>query len=248
MTAHPLTPALTLATSARVLRQIRHDRRTVALLLLLPCLLTGLVAWMFDGTPTLDRFGPVLLGLFPLIVMFLVTSVVTLRERQSGTLERLMTTPMGKGDFVFGYAIAFALVAVVQELVLAAFAIGVCGMTVSGPLALLLLIAVLDAVLGTALGLAASAVARTEFQAVQMMPALIFPQLFVCGLLLPRDQLPQVLEWISRAFPLTYGVDALQSYAAGGTWTDVRGDVLVIAAFIVGALVLGTTTLRRRTP
>lgn len=237
---------LALTTTGRVLAQLRFDHRTVVLILLLPCLLLGLIAWMFDGTPVLDQFGPMLVGLFPLIVMFLVTSVATLRERQSGTLERLMTTPLRKGDFVAGYALAFAALALLQSLVVVGFALAV-GMDVLGPLWLVLVVGMLDAVLGCCLGLAASALARTEFQAVQMMPAVIFPQLITCGLLMPRDQMPEVLEWLSRVFPLTYAVEAMQTLAAGGEWADVQGAVGAIALFIVGAVVLGVATLRRRT-
>lgn len=236
-----------LTTASRVLAQLRSDHRTVALILVLPCLLLGLIAWMFEGTPVLDQFGPLLVGIFPLIVMFLATSVATLRERQSGTLERLMTTPVRKGDLVGGYALAFGTLALLQALVVVGFALLV-GMDVAGPLWLVVLVALLNAVLGCCLGLAASALARTEFQAVQMMPATIFPQLIVCGLLMPRDQMPEVLEWISRAFPLTYAVDAMQQIAAGGGWTDVAGAAGVTAAFIVGAVGLGVVTLRRRTP
>ncbi|WP_024286835.1 ABC transporter permease [Cellulomonas sp. KRMCY2] len=243
-----MSARLTLAGAERVLRQIRHDPRTIAILIVLPCLLTGLIAWMFDGTPVLNMLGPLLVGLFPLIVMFLVTSVATLRERQSGTLERLMATPVGKADVVLGYALAFALVAVVQALVLAAFAIWVCGMEVLGELWVVLLVAVLDAILGTALGLAGSAVAKTEFQAVQLMPVMIFPQLILGGLVMPRDQMPDVLEAISRVFPLTYGMEALQQLAAGAGFEQVRGAVGVIVLFIAGALLLGALTLRRRTP
>ncbi|MFI2754473.1 ABC transporter permease [Cellulomonas sp. P22] len=238
---------LTAATARRVLAQIRHDPRTVALIMVLPCVLLWLVAWMFEGTDVLDQFGPLLLGLFPLIVMFLVTSVATLRERTSGTLERLMASPLGRGDLVAGYALAFGLLAVVQGLVLTAVTVGLLGMQVAGSLWVVVLVAVLDAVLGSTLGLAASAAARTEFQAVQMMPLIIFPQLITCGLLMPRDQMPAVLEAISRVLPLTYGIDALQQLAAGATFVDVRGDVLVIAGFVVAAVVVGATTLRRRT-
>ncbi|MGC5167599.1 ABC transporter permease [Luteimicrobium sp. DT211] len=243
-----MTPALTTATARRVLAQLRHDPRTIALIVLLPCVLLGLIAWMFHGTPVLDQFGPILVALFPLIVMFLVTSVATLRERTSGTLERLMASPLGKGDFVGGYALAFGAVAVVQALVVTGFAVWVCGMTVRGSVGAVVLVAVLDAVLGCTLGLAASAVARTEFQAVQMMPLIVFPQLVLCGLLMPRDEMPTVLEWISRAFPLTYGVDAMQHLAAGSSLGDVAGDVAVLVAFIAGAVVVGGLTLRRRTP
>jgi ABC-2 type transport system permease protein len=236
-----------LTTAGRVLSQLRGDHRTVALILALPCLLLGLIAWMFEGTPVLDQFGPLLVGIFPLVVMFLVTSVATLRERQSGTLERLMTTPVRKGDLVGGYALAFTALALLQALVVVAFAVAV-GMDVAGPLWLVVVVALLNAVLGCCLGLAASALARTEFQAVQLMPATIFPQLIVCGLIMPRDQMPEVLEWISRAFPLTYAVDAMQQIAAGGGWSDVAGSAGVTVAFIVGAVGLGVVTLRRRTP
>jgi len=237
-----------LATAHRVLQQIRHDRRTVAILLLVPCLLMGIVAWSFEGTPVIDHFGPLLLGIFPLFVMFLVTSVATLRERQSGTLERLMTTPLRRGDFVLGYAIAFAALATLQALVLTGFAVWVCGMDIQGQLWLVIVVAVLDAVLGTALGLAASSLATTEFQAVQMMPVVILPQLLTGGLLMPRDQMPTVLEWISRAMPLTYGMESQQELAAGADFAGVQGAVGAIVLFIVGALVLGSLTLHRRTP
>ena len=243
-----MSPRMSLATAARVLRQVRHDPRTIALIMLLPCVLLGLVAWMFNGSPVLDVVGPTLLGIFPLVVMFIITSVTMLRERLSGTLERLMTMPLRRGDVVVGYAVAFGLVAAVQAVVLVAFAVGVCGMSIAGPLWALILVGVLDAVLGTALGLAASALARTEFQAVQMMPAMILPQLVVCGLVMPRDQMPSVLEAASVVLPLTYGVDAMQTLAANTDVTAIWGDGGVIVGFIGLAVVVGATTLRRRTP
>lgn len=243
-----MSARLTLATANRVLLQLRHDHRTIALVMGLPVLLLGLVAWMFDGTPVLDQFGPMLVGLFPLIVMFLVTSVATLRERQSGTLERLMTMPIARADVVVGYVLAFAVLATVQALLVVGIAVWGYGMDVAGPIGLVVVVAVLDAVLGCALGLGGSALARTEFQAVQLMPAVIFPQLITCGLLMPRDEMPTVLEWLSRVFPLTYAIEAMQDLAAGGGWADVRGAVGVIVLFTAGALVLAATTLRRRTP
>lgn len=243
-----MSARLTWATAGRVLSQVRHDPRTIAILLLLPCLLLWLISWMFSGTPVLDQFGPLLLGMFPLIVMFIVTSVATLRERTSGTLERLMASPVGKGDVIAGYALAFGLLAVVQAVALTSFTVGVLGMDAQGSLGVIMLVAVLDAILGSTLGLAASALARTEFQAVQLMPVILFPQLITCGLLIPRAAMPTALEAVSRVLPLTYGIDALQRLAAGATFTDVRGDVLVIVGFIALAVVVGATTLRRRTP
>lgn len=239
---------LTLLTAARVLRQIRGDHRTVALLLAVPCLLIGLLAWIFDGAGIFDRIGPALLGVFPFVVMFVVTSVATLRERTSGTLERLLAGPLGKADLMVGYALAFAVMAVLQAIVATAFAIYVCGLDIAGPVWVLLLIAVLDAILGTALGLLASAFAHTEFQAVQFMPAFILPQFLLCGLLVARDRLPDVLSAISDVLPLSYAVDAMSEAASNASpMSEVGPDVLVIGAWILVALALGALTLRRRT-
>ncbi len=185
-------------------------------MLLVPIVLIGLLAWIFADSPlpVFDQIGAALLGVFPFVVMFIVTSVATLRERSSGTLERLLTTPLGKGDFMFGYAIAFGLMAIVQALVATAFAVWVCGLNVAGPAWILVVIAVFDALLGTALGLLASGFARTEFQAVQFMPAFVLPQFLLCGLLVARDQLPSILKPISDVLPLSYAVDAMKSVTA----------------------------------
>ena len=240
---------LTLATAARVLRQVRADHRTMALLLVVPCVLIGLLAWIFQNTPVFDRIGAPLLGVFPFVVMFLVTSVTTLRERSSGTLERLLSTPLGKGDFLAGYALAFGLLSVVQALVATAFAVWVCGLDVAGPAGLLVVVAVVDAVLGTATGLFFSAFARTEFQAVQFMPAVVLPQFLLCGLLVARDQLPDVLQPVSDVLPLSYAVDAMRTLTTtADAGPDVAGDLGIIAAFILAAITLGSLTLRRRTP
>ncbi|MEI2778927.1 MAG: ABC transporter permease [Tetrasphaera sp.] len=245
-----MNPRRMLVTAARVLRQIRADHRTVALLLVVPCVLIGLLAWTFADTPMIfDRIGPALLGVFPFVVMFVVTSIATLRERASGTLERLLASPLAKADFMVGYAVAFGVMAILQAVVATAFAVWVCGLDIAGPLWLLLIIAVLDAVLGTALGLLASAFAHTEFQAVQFMPAFVLPQFLLCGLIVPREQLPTVLSVASDALPLSYAVDAMTAVA---TLTDPLGDagpdLLVIAAWVLAALFLGSLTLRRRTP
>lgn len=244
-----MNPGLTLATAGRVLRQVRTDHRTIAMIIVVPCVLLGLLAWIFDGTPVFDAIGPALLGVFPMIVMFIVTSVATLRERQSGTLERLLTTPMGKADFMFGYALAFGALSVVQALVATGFAVWVCDLDVAGPLWLLIVVAVFDAVLGTALGLLASGFARTEFQAVQFMPAFVLPQILLCGLFVARDRLPDVLGWISDVLPLSYAVDAMQVITRQADATgDAMRDLGIVGAFIVAALALGSLTLSRRTP
>ncbi|PPG32289.1 ABC transporter permease [Pseudoclavibacter sp. RFBB5] len=243
-----MSPTRTFATAGRVLRQLRHDPRSIVLMVVAPSLLVGLFAWLFseqDGV--FQRLGPAILALFPFIIMFLITSITTLRERRSGTLERLMTTPLAKGDFIVGYALAFAVAAVAQAIVTVAFAVIVCGLSVEGPLWQLGLVAVADALLGTALGLLASAFARTEFQAVQFMPVLVIPQILLGGILMPRDQMPDALQAISDWLPLSYGIDAINAVTAGSSAWDLWAPVLVILAFAVGALILGSLTLRRRT-
>ena len=245
-----MTLRITLATARRILAQLRADHRTIALMLLVPIVLIGLLAWIFADSPLpiFDQIGAALLGVFPFVVMFIVTSVATLRERSSGTLERLLTTPLGKGDFMFGYAIAFGLMAIVQALVATGFAVWVCGLDVAGPAWILVVIAVFDALLGTALGLLASGFARTEFQAVQFMPAFVLPQFLLCGLLVARDQLPSILKPISDVLPLSYAVDAMKSVTASAEpLGDVVPDLGIILVWIVLALVLGSLTLRRRT-
>jgi ABC-2 type transport system permease protein len=236
------------AVTTRVLTQLRRDHRTLAMLLVLPCALMTLLWWMFHSLPG-DGFsglGPALLALVPFIIMFLVTSVTTLRERTSGTLERLLAMPMGKLDFLLGYALAFGLVATLQS----ALAVGVCvwllDLTVVGAVWMLLVVAVVDAVLGTVLGLFVSAFARTEFQAVQFMPALVIPQILLCGLFVPRDELPRALEVISDVLPLSYAVDAMQKVASSTETGAVWGDIGIIAAYVVAGLALGALTLRRQ--
>ena len=244
-----MTPAITLAVTSRVLAQLRRDHRTVAMLLVVPCVLLTLLWWMFDGNDVVfNRFGPPLLALFPFIVMFLVTSVTTLRERSSGTLERLLSMPMGKADLLVGYALAFGAVALVQALVAVGLTVGLLGLDVSGPVWMLAVVAVLDAVLGTALGLFVSAFAQTEFQAVQFMPAVVLPQLLLCGLFVARDDLPRVLHAIAEVLPLSYAVDAMNQVTVSDTLSgDLAVDLLVIGGFVVAALGLGAATLRRRT-
>jgi len=244
-----VTLSRTLATAGRVLAQIRHDPRTIGLLLVVPSLLIGLVAWLFDTTPVFQQIGPAMLGLFPFIIMFLVTSIATLRERRSGTLERLLSLPLSKLDFIVGYTLAFGLLAVLQAGIATGFAVLVCGLEVEESLWLLLAVAVSDAVLGTTLGLLASAFARTEFQVVQFMPAIVFPQVLLGGVLIPRDQMPDVLHAISDWLPLSHAIDALNAVATGSEDDGyVTGQLLVIAAFALGAVALGSVTLRRRTP
>jgi ABC-2 type transport system permease protein len=240
---------ITGATAWRVLTQLRRDPRTIALLFLVPCVLMVLLKYVFDGRPAIfDRIGGPLLGIFPFITMFLVTSITMLRERTTGTLERLMTMPIAKLDLLLGYGAAFALVAAVQATLVSLVALLALDLHVAGAGWVVVLLAIGNAVLGTALGLFFSAFARTEFQAVQFMPAFVLPQLLLCGLFVARDQMARVLEVISYLLPLTYAYDALERVTHLGAYGAVLArDVAVIVGVTVLALSLGATTLRRRT-
>jgi ABC-2 type transport system permease protein len=244
-----MTARITLATAARVLRQLRRDPRTIALVLVVPPVMLTLFRFVFDGQPgTFDRIGPPLVGIFPFMSMFLVTSIAMLRERTGGTLERLMSTPIGKLDLLIGYALAFAFVATVQASLASAVAFGALGLETEGPVLLVVLLAVGNAMLGVALGLLLSAFATTEFQAVQFMPAFIFPQFLLCGLFVARDRMAGVLEAVSSALPLTYAYDAITRVTANQTRWRLVVDASVVLGFGLVALTLGATTLRRRTP
>jgi ABC-2 type transport system permease protein len=244
-----MSARVTMATAVRVLRQIRHDPRTIALLLVVPAVLLLLLYWVFEGEKQVfQEIGAPLCGLFPFIVMFLITSISMLRERTTGTLERLMTLPLSKVDILAGYGVAFGLLAALQAVVVVTLGFAVLGLHAAHGAWLVGLLAIGNALLGMALGLFVSAFAQTEFQAVQFMPALIFPQLILCGLFVPRDQMAGFLEAISWLLPLTYAFEALAK-ATSHKPLDAAfaADVLVIAGVTVAALGLGALTLRRRT-
>lgn len=244
------------ASTTRILRQLRGDHRTVAMVLLVPSLLLTLLYFLYQDVPSapgqatlFDRIAITMLGILPFVVMFLITSIAMQRERTSGTLERLLTTPMTKLDLLAGYASAFSLAATAQAALACAVAFGLLGLTTAGSLVWVVLIAVLGAVLGVATGLLCSAFARTEFQAVQFMPVVVVPQLFLCGLLVPREQMPEWLRAISNALPLSYSVDALEEVATNSVFTSRMGvDLAVVVAFTLAALCAAAATLRRRTP
>jgi ABC-2 type transport system permease protein len=243
-----VTVRLTGAVTARVLAQLRRDPRTLALVLGVPCLLETLLKELFAGrSEVFQHVGAPLLGLFPFATMFLVTSITMLRERMSGTLERLMTLPLGKLDLLAGYGLAFAALAAVQAAAVSLLTFGALGLETHGSRWVVLALAIGNAVLGSALGLFFSAFAQTEFQAVQFMPAVVFPQILLCGLFVARGAMAGWLRWISDALPLTYAYDALAHTAAGTLDARFAVDVVVVASAALLALGLGAATLRRRT-
>jgi len=238
----------TLATTKRVLKQLSHDPRTLALVLGVPVLLVVLLRYVFDGQPQVfNSLAPTILAIFPLLMMFLVTSIATLRERKSGTLDRLMTEPISKVDFIFGYALAFSIVGFVQACLVSFVALGLLDVMVMGGTLPVIITAVCVSFLGTTLGLFVSAFARNEFQAVQLVMPIIMPQVLLCGLFVPREQMATVLQWLADVLPVTYAVDAMKQVSVHADWTaDLTRDLVIVVGCGLAALVLGAATIRRQ--
>lgn len=243
-----MSSAKTIATAARVLIQLSHDHRTVAIILVVPCLLLWILKYMFnDDSVSYNRLAPMMLGIFPLLMMFLVTSIATLRERTHGTLDRLMTQPISKLDFIFGYAIAFSIVGLIQSVVLSSVTLWLLGVDIQGSQLSLMVTSVAAAFLGTTMGLLVSAFAKSEFQAVELVMPTLMPQVLLCGLFVPREKMSDLLEWISGGLPLTYSVDAIKQISTHADWTtDLTRDLWVVVGFGVMALVIGSITIRRQ--
>jgi ABC-2 type transport system permease protein len=220
------------------------------MMVFVPAVLLTLLYFMYEDNPLVfDRVALLMLGIFPFILMFLVTSIAMLRERTTGTLERLFTTPAAKADLLFGYGLAFGLVATVEATVATLFSAWFLDLDAEGNLGLVVLIAVTNALLGVALGLLFSAFAQSEFQAVQFMPVVAMPQILLCGLFVPRDEMASWLNAISDVLPLSYAVEALQEVGANADPTGTMWrDLFIVLAVVVLSLVLGAATLRRRTP
>jgi ABC-2 type transport system permease protein len=244
-----VNPAVAAATARRVLRQLQGDHRTVAMLVVVPSVLMILLRYVYDSSPRVfDAIGLSLLGIFPFITMFLVTSVAMLRERTTGTLERLFTTRLAKLDLLVGYASAFAAATLVQVGVVSLIAFGWLGLQAPAGVGWVLVLALASALLGMALGLLVSAFAATEFQAVQFLPAVVLPQFLLCGLLTPRSEMLDLLRWISNAMPLSYAVEGMGRVRQGIVDAVLYRDIAVVVGCILAALALAAATLRRRTP
>ncbi len=245
-----MNPRILASTTRRILSQLRHDHRTIGLLVVVPVVLLALLYFMYEDSPgVFDRVGLIMLGIFPFVIMFLITSIAMLRERTTGTLERLLTTPMAKLDLLFAYGIAFGLAAAIQAAIAGGVAYLLFGLDTAGSVGLVIVIAIANSVLGVALGLFCSAFARTEFQAVQFMPIVVVPQILLCGLFVDRSLMAGWLHAISNVLPMTYAVEALQQVGISAEPTDTLWkDLIIVVGCVVLALTFAAATLRRRTP
>ncbi|MGH3543791.1 MAG: ABC transporter permease [Mycobacterium sp.] len=244
------------ATTTRILRQLAADHRSVAMILAVPILVITLMYFMFENAPhppgapsPFNNACLILLGLFPLFLMFIITSITMQRERASGTLERILTTPLRRIDLLIAYGSAFSIAAAMQAVLACIVSFWLLGFDTAGSPVWVFVIAIVNAVLGVGLGLLCSAFARTEFQAVQFIPLVMVPQLLLAGIIVPRALMAEWLQWISNVLPASYALEALQQVGAHSELTGIAvRDIVVVLGFAVAALCLAAATLRRRTP
>jgi ABC-2 type transport system permease protein len=201
------------------------------------------------GFDTLDYFGAAFIGLVVFFLVFVVTIVSFLNERSQGTLERLMASPLRRGEIVLGYMLGFSVLALVQSAEVLVFSLAVLKVHDSGNVGLIFGIEALMAIAAVNLGIFLSMFARTEFQAVQFIPLVIVPQFLLSGILFSVSSEPKPLQLLSDVLPLTYAVNGLRDVMIKGadlSWGSLQLDVGVVFAFVVLLIVAGTATLRRR--
>jgi ABC-2 type transport system permease protein len=237
--------ALTIA--GRIIRQIVRDRRTLGLITVVPVVVMTLIWLSFPNIPgTLDYIAPALLATLALFFGFLLTGISFLRERSQGTLERLMASPVSRLDIVLGYLLGFFLFALLQTLIIVLFTIYALDVQYKGDLWQIFVFQIIVLIGAINLGIFISAFARNEFQMVQFIPLIILPQVFLCGILWPVEQMNDFLQWIAKFLPLTYAVEGMRDIMVyGKSLLEVGFDLVVLAAFAVGISVITALTLRR---
>ena len=238
------------AISSRLIRQLIRDRRTIALILIVPIVVMSLISYALPTSGnTLDRYAPALIVTLALFFTFLLTGISFLRERSQGTLERLMASPISRLDMVLGYIFGFFAFALTQVLIILLFTIYALNVNYSGDLWQIFVFLILIIIMAVCLGIFASAFAKNEFQMVQFIPLIILPQIFLCGVIFPMEQMNEVLQWIGKFLPLTYGVDGMREIMLyGKSLLDLGFDIGILAAFVIVMSILAAVGLRRGQP
>jgi ABC-2 type transport system permease protein len=231
-----------LAVSSRIARQVIKDRRSVALIVLAPVLVMTLVGFsLFDEKVILNRITPALLGVFVLFFTFLLTGVSFLRERSQGTLERLKITPVSRADLLIGYLLGFLIFAMLQSAVILAYTVLVLPVSFQGEIWQVFVVLVLLTIVAVSLGILVSTFAKNEFQVVQFIPLVIVPQIFLTGVLVPVEDMPWLLENISKVLPLTYAVDMLIGIMLEGRGLLDFGNQIIVLSGFGGIFLIGAS-------
>ncbi len=236
----------TLTIAHRVMLQVIRDRRTIVILVFVPLVIASIAGVSVPNKSMLDNAAPAILATLILFFGFLITGISVLRERTQGTMERLLASPISRMDIVAGYLLGFLLFALVQTLILFFYMVYVLNVSFQGDLWQILVFQVLIGINAVCLGTLFSVFARNEFQMMQFIPLMIIPQVFLCGLFIQINQMPDYLQWIAKFLPLTYGVEGIEALMLQGqNLLDIGKDVGVLAAYAVGLLILAALTLRR---
>jgi len=239
-------PSRTLTIASRIINQMVRDRRTMFLIVVVPLVVMTLIGLSFPESTVLDYIAPALLATLALFFGFLLTGISFLRERSQGTMERLMASPVSRVDIVVGYLFGFFIFALLQTLVVLLFTIYVLDVRYSGDLWQIFVFQTVVIIGAVNLGIFISTFARNEFQMVQFIPLIIFPQIFLCGVIWPVEQMPDYLQWLAAILPLTYAVDGLRDIMlAGQNLLDVGFELSVLIGFAVLTSILAALTLRR---
>ena len=201
---------------------------------------------LYEQRAVLDRVAPGLLAVFVLFFTFILTGVGFLRERAQGTLERLQTTLVGSFDIMLGYMLGFLIFAIVQTVVIFSFTIFALDIDYQGSLWEIGVVLFLVVVVAVSLGIFISSFANNEFQVVQFIPVVLAPQIFLSGVIIPVEQMPEVFEWLSVVLPLTYAVDALREIMLRGTELSALWSNLLALAVFSGALLAAAAASLRR--
>lgn len=234
--------------AGRVIRQLIRDRRTIVLIVVVPLVVMTLIGLSFPEGNVLNYIAPALLATLALFFSFLLTGISFLRERSQGTMERLMASPVSRLDIVVGYLFGFFIFALTQTLIILLFTIYVLGVDYYGDLWQIFVFQVVVITVAVNLGIFISTFARNEFQMVQFIPLIILPQVFLCGVIWPMEQMPDYLQWLSAILPLTYAVDGLRNIMlAGKSLLDVGFELSVLIGFALIISILAAITLRRGT-
>jgi len=243
-----MIPSNAVTIAARVVRQLVRDRRTIALILVVPMVIMTLVRYSFpEESHALDYAYPPLLATMGLLFSFLLTGISFLRERSQGTMERMMASPVSRLDMVVGYLLGFFVLALIQTLVVVIFTIYVLHADYAqGSVWRICVFQMVVVTVGVNLGIFTSAFARNEFQMVQFIPLIIFPQILLSGVIWDVGQMHTALQWIAKFLPLRYAVDGIREIMLQGQGLlDVGYEIGILAAFAVIISALAALTLRR---
>ncbi|GIP70810.1 ABC transporter permease protein [Lactiplantibacillus pentosus] len=192
-----------------------------------------------------ENFLPIFLGFFVFFFVFLISGISLLNERTTGTLSRLLATPIRRSEIICGYLIGYGCFAIIQTLVTVLFAITVFKIHLVGSLGLVFLTNLLLALVALTLGIFISTFANSEFQMIQFIPLVVVPQIFFAGLI-PVDGMANWLQVIAHIMPLYYGADALTAVATKGAgFADIGLDLLVLVGFMVVLTMLNIVGMKR---